>query len=276
MILKEQMYTYQAKERVLLQTSDFICVLPHPILKAYISNYNITFPSKNLMSDNFTIMPCGCSTISIGKMSNRLFVDLDGPVTKPYTIGKDTNQLELLISIEFKPAGLYALTGINQNELTDKTLPLETVNIVFAKLLSEAMQKSDSINELIDHLDSILISNICTVYRPELMMALQNIKAYAGNISVKQLSDNAHYSERHLNRIFNQFVGTSTKSFSRLIRINSTFRLLKKSKSLSYISDVAGFHDLSHFANDFKLVCGVTPQEYRKNMSDFYNNPTRL
>jgi len=277
MISKEHIQMYEAKERILLQVDEFICVLPHPNLRAYISNYNITFPSKALMSDNFTMMPCGCPTISIEKGNSNLLVNLDGPVTKPYVTGQSANQLEMLVSIEFRPAGLYAFTGINQNELTDKTFQFETVDAVFAKLISEATEKSNSAYELVNNLDTLFLANVRTAYRPELMIALQNIKECAGNISVKQLSSNTHYSERQLNRIFNQFVGTGTKSFSKLIRVNNTFRLLKKTdKSLSYVSDVAGFHDLSHFINDFKSVCGVTPQEYRKNMSDFYSNPTRF
>jgi len=277
MILKEHIQIYGIKRRILLQMSEFICVLPHPSLQAYISNYNITFPSKTLMPDSFTIMPCGCSTISIEKSNDGLHVYLDGSITKPYNAGKESSQLEMMISIEFRPAGLYAITGINQSELTDKTFPLDEINPALAKSILEITQKSDNICELVEGLDLLFMANIRTVYRPELMMALHDIKAYAGNISVKQLSNNIHYSERQLNRIFNQFVGTGTKSFSRIIRINNTFRLLKNGyKSLDYISGIAGFHDLSHFINDFKLTCGVTPQEYRKNMSDFYSNPVKL
>ncbi|MCL2842854.1 MAG: helix-turn-helix transcriptional regulator [Oscillospiraceae bacterium] len=279
MIAHKDIQTFEETHRILLQASEFICVLPHAHLRAYISNYNITFPTKSLMPDSFTELPCGCATISAEKRGsyNHVLVDLHGPTTKPYIVGSEANQIEMMVSIEFKPAGFYALTGISQSELTDRTLPLEAVDAVFAKLISETVEQSSGIYELVTNLDTLLLTNVRAAYRPELMLALQDIKKCAGNISVKQLSHNTHYSERQLNRIFNQFVGTSTKSFSRLIRVNNTFRLLKKThKSLAYISDMAGFHDLSHFIHDFKLVCGVTPQEYRNNMSDFYNNPTRF
>ena len=265
------------EHRILLQVKEFICMLPHPNLREYVSNYNITFPSKELMSDSFTVLPCGCSTISVEKNSSALYVDLHGPVTKPFIAGNEANQLEMMVSIEFKPAGLYAITGISQSEFTDRTLPFDSVNANLTRLMLEAVEKSGSINELVSNLDNLLCANICAAYRPELMMALASIKECAGSISIQELSNLAHYSERQLNRIFNHFVGTSAKSFSRLIRINNTFRLLKKTcKSLSYISDVSGFHDLPHFIHDFKQVCGVTPQKFRDNVSDFYNNPTRL
>ena len=277
MISKENIHVFEEKHRILLQADEFICLLPHPNLREYIANYNITFPTKDLMPDGFTVMPCGCSSLSIEKDNKSLFVYLHGPVTKPYILGSQANQLEMLVTIEFKPAGLYALTGINQNELIDKTFPFETVSPALGKLMFEAVEKSRNIYEMVTNLDNLLLVSMYTTYHPQLKQVLQNINDYIGNIPVKKLSDDIHYSERQLNRIFNQHVGVSAKSFSRLVRINNTFSLLKKpNNSLALISDVAGFHDLSHVIHDFKLVCGITPQEYRNNMSDFYNNPTKF
>ncbi|MCL2856592.1 MAG: helix-turn-helix transcriptional regulator [Oscillospiraceae bacterium] len=277
MISKKDMHAFEDKHRILLQANEFICLRPHPSLREYISNYNITFPTKNIMPDGFTLMPSGCPSLTIASDGRNLSVDLDGPTITPYIVNSQAKQPEMLVTIEFRPAGLYAITGISQSELTDMSLPFDTVSPTLSKLILDAVEQAESVHELATRLDDLLLANVRTAYRPELMLALHDIKAYAGNISVKQLSNNSHYSERQLNRIFNQFVGTGTKSFSRLMRINNTFRLFKDShKSLTYISDVTGFHDLSHFINDFKLVCGVTPQEYRNNMSVFYNNPTRF
>jgi len=277
MISKKDIQIFKEKHRILLQVNEFICLLPHPNLREYISNYNITFPTKDLMPDSFTVMPCGCSTLAVLKNNKNLSVNLHGPVTKPHMIGSQANQLEMMVTIEFKPAGLYALTGISQSELTDRTFPLETVNPAFSKLVSETVEKTGSVCGMVTGLDILLLANMYTAYHPELKRVLQNINDRAGNITVKKLSNDIHYSERQLNRVFKQYVGASAKSFSRLIRINNTFRLLKKShNSLALVSDVAGFHDLPHFIHDFKLVCGITPQEYRNNMSDFYNNPMKF
>ena len=79
---------------------------------------------------------------------------------------------------------------------------------------------------------------------------------------MKGISDDVYYSERHLNRIFKQHVGVGVKSFSRIVWIHNAFRLLKKpDSSVALVSDLLGFHDLSHFVRDFRLVSGVTPQE---------------
>ncbi len=32
-----------------------------------------------------------------------------------------------------------------------------------------------------------------------------------------------------------------------------------------------GFYDMPHFIHEFKSICGITPQKYQDNMSDFYS-----
>ena len=277
MITQKDIHMFREKQRILLQTNEYICLSPYPNLKEYISNYNVTFPTKEMMPSGFTIMPCGCSTLSIENDGKGLFVDLDGPTTKPHIVGSQANQPQMIVTIEFRPAGLYALTGINQSELTDQTIAFEAVNPALSKMISDIVEKTESVDELLTGLDMLLLENMYAAYHPQLKQIFQAIYHCAGSVNIKKLSDEAHYSERQLNRIFQQHVGVSGKSFSRLVRINHAFRLLKNPKSsLTFVSDVMGFYDVSHFIRDFGLVCGITPQAYRNNMSDFYINPTKF
>jgi len=242
-----------------------------------ISNYNITFPARDTFSDGFTLMPSGCATLTIENDGQNLHAYLDGPTTKPYIVGSQAAQLETIITIEFKPAGLYAVTGINQSELTDKTIPFDAINLKLCKQLSDMVEKARSITQLISGLDMLFTENISAAHHPQLGLIFHNILTSAGNTTLKKLSSDIYYSQRQINRIFTQHVGLSAKSFARLTRINNAFRLLKKpGNNLTIVSDLAGFHDLPHFTRDFKLVCGVTPQEYRNNMSAFYNNTTKF
>jgi len=279
MISKSDMQTFNERHRVLLQARDFICLRPHPGLSDYISNCNITFPTIGTFPASFTEMPCGCATLIIEQNDKNLRIYLDGPTTVPVVVGH-SSLARMIITIEFKPAGLYALTGINQAELIDKTIPLEAVDYKLCKLLAQTVEGAKSICELMAGIDMLLIEkleNMYTTHHPQLRLVMENILSCGGDTTVKMLSGDIHYSERQLNRIFNQHVGMGTKAFLRLVRVNRSFRLLKKpGSSLTLASDIMGFHDLSHFLRDFKLVCGITPQEFRQNMSDFYTNPTKL
>ena len=82
------------------------------------------------MSDGFTEMPCGCSTISVESSDScsNLLVNLYGLCTKPHIVGNEESQLDVMVSIESRPAGPYALTGIHQSKLTDRMFPFDTVD----------------------------------------------------------------------------------------------------------------------------------------------------
>ncbi|MFV0394569.1 MAG: DUF6597 domain-containing transcriptional factor [Coprobacillaceae bacterium] len=176
MITKTDILIFEDKHRILLQADEFICLLPDKELQEYISNYNITFPNKELMSNTFTVMPCGCSTLSIKKDDKRLFIELHGPVTKPYIVGSKSNQLEIMVTIEFRPAGLYAFTGINQSELIDEIFPFETVNYNLNEILSSLVKDAKSVNEILSNLDETLLKHMNITYHPELQHILQIIK----------------------------------------------------------------------------------------------------
>lgn len=277
MICKKDIAVFEAKQRILLRASEFICLLPHPSLSEYISNYNVTFPTKDILPNSFTEMPCGCATLTIENDNRKMAVTLDGPTTKPSIVGNRAGQLAMMVTIEFRPAGLYALTGIPQSELIDKSISFEDIDSKLSKLLADSTEKTGSVYELVASLDALLLNHMYTCFRPQLTASLQNIVGRGGNIDVKKLSEGIYYSERQLNRIFKQYVGVGAKSFSRLVRVNNAFRLLNKPKnSLTIVSDTMGFHDVSHFVRDFRLVCEITPQEYRRKMSDFYINPKKF
>ena len=270
MIYKQDIQAFREKRRILLKGNEYLYILPHPNLRDYVSNYTITFPTKEIMSDRYTIMPHASATLVVSSDGMRNSVELFGPAAKPFLVGY--NPAEMLVIIEFQPAGLYALTGISQSELTDKTISFEAVNPALCKLVSEIVEKSGSVHELAAGLDILLLENMYTAYHPQLQLALGSIINCAGNISARKLSGDIYYSERQLNRIFEQFVGMSAKSFSKLVRLNKACRLLEDTPgSITSISSAAGYHDLPHFIHDFKSLCGITPQEYRHNMSDFYS-----
>jgi AraC-like DNA-binding protein len=272
MITKEDIRTVGTIHPILVCAEDFIYLLPHPGLQNKISNYTITFPNQNMMSDNYTVIPHGSATLVFSYDEKGLHGNLFGPATKPSVVGHQANCSKMLLIIEFQPAGLYAFIGENQKELADTVIPFEMINKRLNQLIIGLISKANSINELLTGLDKLLLTNMPLSCPCELPFANKLIIKNAGNISIKQLSDSVYYSERHLNRIFDQYLGMSTKSFSRLVRMNKTIRLLRNPhNSITYCSSLAGFHDLPHFIHDFKSLCGLTPQEYRSNMSDFYS-----
>ncbi len=272
MIAKKDLQTFRDAYRILLRESDFVYILPHPALRRQISNYTITFPNKEIISDNYTVIPHGSATLVYTQNETGVCGNLFGPITKPCMVGGMANQCQMLLIIEFQPAGLSAYTGISQKSLANQIIPFEPINPRLNRFILEALERAASLDTLIALLDQRLLADLAVSSPSELQMATALMIERAGNISCKELSAAVYYSQRHLNRMFENHVGMNAKTFSRMIRINKAIRLMQNPQcSITYASHETAFYDLSHFIHDFQSVCGMTPQEYRRNMSDFYS-----
>ncbi|SJP21131.1 Arabinose operon regulatory protein [Clostridioides difficile] len=272
-MLKKESIRFINKNRSLLVCEDnFVYLLPCIQLRNWISNFTISFPNQTIISDNYTIIPHGSVTLVFFYDATGLHSLLFGPTTKPKTVGSIANRCDVIIIIEFQPAGFFPLIGIQQSELIDKVVPFSIINTSLDLEIKKIFNESLSIDKLILKLEELLISNIKIEYSYEFILAIQLIIQNSGNMSSQEISKKVFYSSRHLNRLFNQYLGLSMKSFSRLVRINKSIKLLNNNKtSLMSICNELGFYDIPHFIKDFKIVCGITPQKYRANMSDFYS-----
>jgi len=273
MISKDSIQNLHNQSRVLLKGADFVYLLPHPALRKWISNYTVTFPHANMMSDNYSVIPHGSATLVFSFDGNRIRSNFFGPITKSAQIGRQANFFKFIFIVEFQPAGYYAFCNIPQTELTDCLLPFDVVFPVLNKLTTEKIETSHDLTCMTAEIDKLFLTHLkIAYYKPEFSLANQLIRFSGGLISVKELSQNIFYSERHLNRIFEKYLGIGIKSFSRLVRVNKAIRLLRRRDyNLTKVYLETGFYDMSHFINDFKIICGITPNEYRKNMSDFYS-----
>ena len=273
MIAKELIKDYRESDRILFRGIDFIYLKPHSELRSRISNYTITFPSKGMMSDDYAVIPHGSATLVFSCNEHQMSGSLFGPITKPARVGYHANRFKLLFIVEFQPAGYHAFSGMPQMELTDCVLPFDAVNPSMDRLIKENLETSCDIDSLIAEMDRLFLAHLkTTFYQPEFTKINQMILQSGGLVSVKELSQNIFYSERHLGRIFEKYMGINIKSFSRLVRVNKSIHLLQRCDySLMKVYLETGFYDMPHFIHDFKAICGFTPQQYRDNMSDFYS-----
>ena len=272
-ITKESIEAFRETDRILICDVDFMYLLPHPSLQRWISNYTISFPCAGMMSDDYAVIPHGCATLVLAFDEAGVFGNLFGPCTKPACVGYQANCFNLLFIVEFQPAGYYAFSGMPQKELTDCVLPFDAVNPALYRLMAEKLEATADIDGLITEMDRLFLAHMKTTFRgQEFSLANRMILRSGGLLSVKELSQSVYYSERHLNRIFEQYMGVNVKAFSRIVRAGKAIRLLhRRDYSLTQVYLETGFYDMSHFIHDFKAICSVTPQEYRDNMSDFYS-----
>ena len=255
----------------LYKNDNFNIVLPNLKLRNCILFYNIVNPRANMFSDRYTIMPNVNGTITLSFDGTNFSAKVWGASTHSYIIGSQPNCLQQIILIEFRPGGIFQLTGNSQAEFTDRQIDLKCISPTLYQGLCNIFEVANNISELTNLLDEVLFSFLSKhELHSEFIFATKKIASSGGRISVREVADTVNYSERHLNRIFCMQTGISVKTFSRLIRFNSVLQAIHTTPySLAQFSIQNGYYDQSHFIQDFKTFCGVTPEEYIKKMSDF-------
>lgn len=263
---------------LLRQTGNELFILPHRLLRPYIAHYTVTFPCSNPTVDTLTLIPDASGCMVFTCKENRLDGLFWGATTKATTVENDVDKIDLRLFIEFKPGGAHCLTGYPQSELADLILDTEDYDTVLSQAIKNRMEASADLRELICGLDSLFLSMLIqsNVTDPvaKIAFSMQNRN---GNISVKELSDRTFYSERQLSRVFLRSLGINVKTYSRVLRVNYAVRLMKNHRKafMEQLYDM-GYFDQAHFIHDFKLVCGVTPTDYLKKMSVFYNEESKF
>ncbi|NMM62604.1 AraC family transcriptional regulator [Clostridium sp. P21] len=265
------------------ETPNYIYIAPHPLLRKYIAHYTILFPNPKetaKCSDNIndlTLIP-DCSGCIIYTYENNDFsLRLWGSTTKTVIVKNDVNFKKIRFFIEFVPGGLHAITGIKQSELCDIQTEVDEVDKYLFCALIHAIENSNDIDDMVSRADMIFLKAVEKNNKQHAVIdsVLKRIKCSNGILQVKELALDEYISERHLNRLFNEYIGINPKMFSRLVRVNHSINIFKKFdyKNCSNIAQVLNYFDQSHFIHDFEQICGVSPNSFFRNMSDFYNEP---
>lgn len=241
------------------------------------SNF-LYIPPPQTMPDEYTILPTASSTLIISVNTDSIISGLRGVNTKACNVGAHANKMKLLLLIEFHPGGLYPFIQIDQFELFDSSFMLDELDKTLTQTLENELMKSERIEALVEALDRIFVARLTDCHTGKGISAIMhNIVKRHGNINTQELSSEFCYSEKQIRRLFLHHVGTSPKMFSRIVRANYALRLMqKKPTHLTDVAVQAGFFDQPHFIHDFKMICGLTPQEYRRNMSVFYNDQFKM
>ncbi|WP_181909791.1 helix-turn-helix domain-containing protein [Paenibacillus taihuensis] len=87
---------------------------------------------------------------------------------------------------------------------------------------------------------------------------------YQHPISLEHVADHAHFSARHLGRMFKLITGRTINQYLTDIRMNRAIHLLRHTDySLKCIAKEIGYADGSYLSQLFKRVYGYPPSEIR-------------
>ncbi len=169
------------------------------------------------------------------------------------------------LGIRFLPSAFPLLFGVDAKSLSNQSQELNKILPKTAEFISKNIHQHQDFEVISKTLHAFIeaeIANRNFDFDGRFFKALKLIFEKSGTLETEQ-ELNTGLSPRQLRRIFNYYIGTTPKSFSKVVRFQCilnakpSIRSLKNNK-LFY--DV-GFYDQAHFIKDFKTFYGVTPMQ---------------
>ena len=152
------------------------------------------------------------------------------------------------------------------------------LHFAFIELCSEVFEKETYYNELINAVVTKIFVLLLRRYMGDCelpairqedtataVMIVRYIQDNAASVTLVSLAENLHYSPEHTSRLIKRATGRTFTQLLTSIRIENSKQLLRDT-SLTVL-DIAlqiGYESSDHFIRTFHKVCGMTPNEYRR------------
>lgn len=167
--------------------------------------------------------------------------------------------------VKFSPAGFFAFARAPLRSLVDRVALAEEL---LAKPLrcepSELSSPSRAIVSLCDALSSLDPAHDPMIAR---VNELVRVAQEDGTIlRVEGLASRAGISARSLHRLFEKYVGVSSKWIVRRARVQGAADRVARGESVDWAAVAAelGYSDQAHLIRDFRAQIGVTPAAYAR------------
>jgi len=174
-----------------------------------------------------------------------------------------------LLAVVFQPYFFNLLFDVSAKEIKNEILSAS--DIVKEQLMpfQESLYKKEDPQSIIMALNAYFFQLISKKRNQDswLIQAQQYMLQNKGALSLKELEHFTGYSERHIERKFEDHIGISPKKYNTILRLHHFLSLMKNNtdyQTMTGISYEAGYFDQSHLIREFKNTIGLTPNQYLK------------
>ena len=174
--------------------------------------------------------------------------------------------------MDFEPGGLYALLGIDLQQLAGKVLTAKEYGDEEWQQLYSIFKRVEKAEEIAMLLDAFFLGHLPPkedLNYTRLRRMIAACDAAKGNITAAEMASVACLGERQSLRVFRTYVGIPPKQFVRLRRFHKTIQHMQqvaatgKPIDLMSIALAHGHYDLSHMAMEFQQMGCVSPSHFR-------------
>jgi AraC-like DNA-binding protein len=170
-------------------------------------------------------------------------------------------------AIRLRPAAARTLLGFSLQEVSGRFLDLDLI-FPSVRRLCERLADASSDVERIRALADWLTAMACPPPRRHVEAAVTTILQSGGRVSIDSLAARAGTSLRQLERQFQDDVGLTPKTFSRIVRLQSALRRVRQGRPLTDVALACGFYDQAHMTRDFRELASMSPGVWQTHAGD--------
>jgi AraC-like DNA-binding protein len=236
---------------------------------ANLSPYIEFFSETDLLSAGILIQERSFTVKLFPSFTPTIWLNLGSPYqlyngAKPHTIDERTDVLVLrsqtiercnaptdnIFTVKFLPGGFEAIFGISQTKIADHVIPLQ--DLIPAQIIDRIKSAADFESRVSlweDYLDERKSQNAPSHYLHVVQKSIDTFLDAEMKLSLSQLADKIHMSEKSMNRYFNHVVGTGPKHYFNILRARTSVTDFLKTPKL-FSPHTYGYYDMSHFYRD--------------------------
>lgn len=198
-----------------------------------------------------SIVPDGC--IDLIWSSHDQAVHVAGPDTRPFETHLRPG--EEFAAVRFRPGAGPAVLGLPASALRDARVPLAEVWERDAGRIAELVAVAPDRSRVLE----ALVSERVLRAGPPDRAAAGVLRTLAAGGSVRSLTADLGYSERHLRRLCLAAFGYGPKTLQRVLRFQRARRLIGAGRPLGEVAATCGFADQAHLTREVRALSGRPP-----------------
>jgi AraC-like DNA-binding protein len=249
--------------------------VPAPVrsVVAHVTAYEERFaPGRQVVE---RVLPDGASRLLVVLQRGAASIQLAGASASPVVLSMRGHMHGL--SIALQPGASLALLGVPADELAGRTVSWEDLVPKAHRDLPEQLAAAANDAARAD----LVLKSLGELQRPRDPGARRLVEGAAGRLgvnaegmSVRALAAELGLSERRLQQLFAAHIGLAPSVWRRLQRLHRTLRLLRRAETPQWaqIALHHGYYDQSHMINEFRVLCGLTPQQFLRRVASDSSN----
>jgi len=220
------------------------------------------------------VLPDGCMEMIFhyGDLYQQFFEDGTSLIQpRSFIFGQISRFIEIaptgstgIVAARFLPEGLGPFIDRPLSALENKAVSITELFGEAGKVLETDVLALAANRERIQLIETFLFSRLAESHATDTITraCVDVIMRSRGQLDVTTLADTLNINRRNIERRFTAQVGMSPKQLSRIIRLQSTLKMLdeKNFSSLTSLAYENGYYDQAHFIKDFKEFTGVSPR----------------